>query len=311
MADCLLLTTDADEFAEEIERHADFPLRIIASRSPDQALAEYRGQSVVLGEPGMIAAVLENMPEVEWVQSTWAGVTPLISCERRDYVLTGVKGIFGPQMSEYVLGYLLAHELRVVERAQAQRKHRWAATPSGVLQGKRLGVMGTGSIGQHIARVAANFGVSVTGLSRSGAAAPVFETVRPVEQLYEFLEGIDYLVSTLPQTDATANLLDAAALAKLHRHAYFINVGRSNVIDDAALIDALHNGGIAGAVLDVFDEEPLPDDSPLWDTPNLSITAHIAAISHPELIAPIFIDNYCRYVQGQPLQYVIDFNAGY
>jgi hypothetical protein len=78
VADCLLLTTDADEFAEEIERHADFPLRIIASRSPDQALAEYRGQSVVLGEPGMIAAVLENMPEVEWVQSTWAGVTPLI-----------------------------------------------------------------------------------------------------------------------------------------------------------------------------------------------------------------------------------------
>jgi phosphoglycerate dehydrogenase-like enzyme len=83
------------------------------------------------------------------------------------------------------------------------------------------------------------------------------------------------------------------------------------VINDAALIDALRNGGIAGAALDVFDEEPLPNDSPLWDTPNLSITAHIAAISHPDLITPIFIDNYRRYVQGQPLRYVVDFDAGY
>ena len=214
-------------------------------------------------------------------------------------------------MSEYVLGYLLAHELKFVERMRAQRERDWAAIPSGVLQGKRLGVMGTGSIGQHLARTAASFGVSVTGLSRSGVAAPNFETVRPVDQLYEFLEGIDYLVSTLPQTDATDSLLDAAALAKLPRHAYFINVGRSNVIDDAALIDALHDGGIAGAALDVFDEEPLPHNSPLWDTPNLSVTPHIAAISPPELITPIFIDNFRRYTRGQPLQYVVDFDAGY
>jgi len=311
MSDCLLLTSDADKFAEEIKRLADFPLCISVCKSPAQALEVYAGQAVVFGEPAMIAAVLEKTPEVEWVQSTWAGVTPLVSCKRRDYVLTGVKGIFGPQMSEYVLGYLLAHELKFVERMRAQRERDWAAIPSGVLQGKRLGVMGTGSIGQHLARTAASFGVSVTGLSRSGVAAPNFETVRPVDQLYEFLEGIDYLVSTLPQTDATDSLLDAAALAKLPRHAYFINVGRSNVIDDAALIDALRDGGIAGAALDVFDEEPLPHDSPLWDTPNLSVTPHIAAISHPALITPIFIDNFRRYLRGHALQYVVDFDAGY
>lgn len=311
MSDCLLLTADADEFAEEIKHLADFPLRISACKSPAQALEAYAGHPVIFGEPAMIAAVLEKTPEVEWVQSTWAGVTPLISCKRRDYVLTGVKGVFGSQMSEYVLGYLLAHELKLVERVRTQRERDWAAIPSGVLQGKCLGVMGTGSIGQHIARAAASFGVSVTGLSRSGVAAPAFETVRPVDQLYEFLEGIDYLVSTLPQTTATDGLLDAAALAKLPRHAYFINVGRSNVIDDAALIDALHSGEIAGAALDVFDEEPLPHDSPLWDTPNLSVTPHIAAISHPELITPIFIDNFRRYMRGQPLQYVVDFKAGY
>jgi len=311
MSDCLLLTADAQGFAAEIGRLADFPISISACTSPDLAVDAYRGQPVILGEPGMIATVLYKMPEIKWVQSTWAGVTPLIACGRRDFVLTGVKGIFGPQMAEYVLGYLLAHELRVIERANAQRKRAWTHASSGVLQGKCLGIMGTGSIGQHIAHTAASFGMRVTGLNRTGAAAPGFDTVRPVDQLHAFLKEVNYLVSTLPQTDATDSLLDAAALDRLPRDAYFINVGRSNVVDDTALIDALRNGNIAGAALDVFDEEPLPNDSPLWDTPNLTVTAHIAAISHPALIAPVFIDNYRRYLKGQRLRYVIDFDAGY
>ena len=90
-----------------------------------------------------------------------------------------------------------------------------------------------------------------------------------------------------------------------------INVGRSNVIDDDALIAALESGHLGGAVLDVFDEEPLPNDSPLWDTPNLLITAHISAISHPLLLVPIFVDNYRRFIAGEPLQHLIDFGAGY
>jgi len=311
MTDCLLLTANAEIFAAEIGRLADVPIPINACASPGEAIDQYRGQPVILGEPGMIAAVLNKMPEVQWVQSTWAGVTPLVSIERRDYVLTGIKGVFGPQMSEYVLGYLLAHELKVIERANAQQGHTWAQVPSGVLRGKCLGIMGTGSIGQHIARTAAAFGMRVTGLSRAGAAVPCFETVRPVHQLHGFLEEVNYLVSTLPQTDATNSLLDAAAFARLPRDAYFINVGRSNVVDDTALIDALRNGNIAGAALDVFDEEPLPHDSPLWDAPQLTITAHMAAISHPALIAPIFIENYRRYLRGKPLRYVVDFDAGY
>ena len=311
MPDCLLLTAAAEQFAAEIDRIADVPIRLSACVLPEQALNEYRGQPVILGEPGMIATVLDKMPEVEWVQSTWAGVTPLISCERRDYVLTGIKGIFGPQMSEYVLGYLLAHELRVIERASAQLRHDWAAVPSGVLQGKCLGIMGTGSIGQHIAQTASGFGMRVTGLSLSGAAVPGFETVRPVDQLYEFLAEVNYLVSTLPETDATDSLLDTDALDRLPQDAYFINVGRSNVVDDTALIASLRNGNIAGAALDVFDEEPLPHDSPLWATPNLTVTAHIAAVSHPALIVPVFVENYRRFLKGQRLHYVVDFEAGY
>jgi phosphoglycerate dehydrogenase-like enzyme len=171
--------------------------------------------------------------------------------------------------------------------------------------------MGTGSIGQHIARTAKHFGIQVAGLSRSGAASPGFDNVFPVNELYAFLKELDYLVATLPRTADTDNLLDAAALTQLPAHAYFINVGRSNVVDDEALMDALRNDRLAGAALDVFDEEPIPQESALWDAPNLSITAHVSAISHPLLIVPVFVENYLRYTQGKPLRYVVDFATGY
>lgn len=311
MPDCIVVTTLADEFANEIERLANFPIKIKACTSGKQALAEYTCETALFGSPDMIADILPRMPTIDWVQSSWAGVTPLMALDRRDYVLTGIKDVFGAQMSEYVIGYLLAHELKVLQRMHEQREHNWFRGHSGTLEGKRMGIMGTGSIGQHIARTAKRFGVKVTGLSRSGTASPDFDNVLPVNELGTFLEDLDYLVATLPRTAETNNLLDADALAQLPAHAYFVNVGRGNVVSDEALMDALRNNRLAGAALDVFDEEPVPQDSPLWDTTNLSITAHISAISHPLLIVPVFVENYRRYVNGQPLQYVVDFATGY
>lgn len=311
MSECLIVSAEAKEFADEIAGLAQPGLKVIPCTSTERALESYTDQTIVFGDPDMIAAILPKMPSVDWVQSTWAGVNSLLAINRRDYVLTGVKDVYGSQMSEYVMGYLLAHELRVLERRTQQQKRNWHSAGSGTLQGKRLGIMGTGSIARHIAKLATHFGLHVTGLNRSGSPSPEFETVMPVDHLHEFLQDADYLVSVLPQTDATNDLLGKAALAKLSRHAYFINVGRSNVVDDDALINALQNGELAGAVLDVFDEEPLSQDSPLWDARNLLITAHIAALSHPALIVPIFIDNFRRYTQKQQLKYVIDFDAGY
>ena len=180
-----------------------------------------------------------------------------------------------------------------------------------MLEGKTIGIMGTGSIGAHIARTAAAFDMQVLGLSRSGTPVPGFTNVFEVARIDEFLESCHYLVSTLPQTPDTDNLLDSKAFERLPDGAYFVNVGRSNVVDDGALIAALNSGKMAGAVLDVFDEEPLPADSPLWDTPNLKVTAHISAISHPLLIVPIFVDNYQRYLDDRPLNFVVDLEAGY
>ena len=307
----MIVTTIADEFAEEVARISASPIPVKACATAEQALNEYNGETILFGSPSMIVPILPELPSVKWVQSSWAGVTPFMNSSRRDYLLTGVKDVFGPQMSEYVIGYLLAHELKVLQRNKEQSKHNWFKDFSGTLQAKRLGIMGTGSIGKHIAGTAKHFGMRVTGLSRSGAATSGFDEVMSANELYRFLRETDYLVATLPHTKETDNLLDAAALEILPAHAYFINVGRSNVIDDDALIDALQNGNLAGATLDVFDEEPIPKNSTLWDAPNLSITAHIAAISDPLLLVPIFVDNYQRYINDQPLRYVIDFDAGY
>lgn len=308
---CMIVTNLAQEFASEIARLSDLPIPVKACNTTEQARAGYAGEPILFGNPAMIAPLLDAMPKVQWIQSSWAGVTPLIDAPRRDYLLTGVKDVFGPQMSEYVIGYLLAHELKVLERKAQQRKRTWYREHSGTLGGKRLGIMGTGSIGRHIALTAKQFDMQVCGLNRTGNPAAGFDEVMGVDRLHEFLAGTDYLVATLPQTPQTRHLLDAAALAALPEHAYFINVGRSNVVDDAALVQALERGSLAGAALDVFDEEPVPADSPLWEVPGLSITAHVAAISHPLLIVPIFVENYRRFLNDEPLQYVVDFDTGY
>ncbi len=306
----LIIGSDAEALAKiVVEGQPDANLALAGDAS--QAIDAYAGQRILFGSPLAIAEALPNMPAVDWVQSTWAGVTPLISLERRDYVLTGIKGVFGRQMAEYVAGYLLAHELRIVQRYEEQKARRWWEGVSGSVSGKRLGIMGAGSIGADIARLCTGLGMTVTGLSRSGSAVPGFERVLPVARIAEFLSGLDYLVAVLPDTPDTDNLLSAETLSLLPAHALFVNVGRSNVVDDSALVAALRDGKLGGAVLDVFDEEPIPDNSPLWAAPNLLVTAHMAAVSHPDLIVPIFLDNYRRYCAGSTLVNVIDFDLGY
>lgn len=306
----LVIGDDAAELARlvrEGEPGADLTL----AGDADEAVAAYSGQRILFGSPLAVSRALPAMPSVAWVQSTWAGVTPLIELGPRNYVLTGIKGVFGRQMAEYVAGYLLAHELRIIQRYEEQRARRWWEAVSGSVRGKNIGIMGAGSIGADIAKLCAGLGMTVTGLSRSGSAVAGFEKVYPVPDIEEFLPGLDYLVTVLPDTPQTSNLLNDKTLALLPAHACFVNVGRANVVDDSALLAALHSGRLGGAVLDVFDEEPIPADSPLWDTPNLIITAHMAAVSHAELIVPVFLENYARFKAGQDLLNVIDFEQGY
>ena len=296
-----------------LSRHADAYRRLIdAERLADLEIVSSDDCDVVLGEPSLIAPAIGRLSSITWVQSTWAGVEPLLDpALRRDYVLTNARGVFGGLMSEYVFGYLLAHERMIFRKHAAQQEGRWDAAPPGTLKGKQIGLLGVGSIGAALARTAKHFGMRVKGYTRSSeGCADVDEYFHGAERI-AFARDLDYLVCIVPNTSGTRRLVDAELLAALPPRAVFVNPGRGAAVDESALADALQSRRLACAVLDVFQHEPLPPDHVLWRTPNVLITSHTAALSAPEDIAPVFIDNYRRFAAGQPLWHRVDFEAGY
>lgn len=307
----LILTPDADDYPSYLQDLCDEGTRIVAARTVEEARDVYADQEIILGQPDLVASVIGEMPAVRWVQSDWAGVTPLINASRTDYLLTGVKDCFGSQMAEYVLGFLLAWELKMTERSKHQAACSWWPEGSGSLHGKTVGIMGTGSIGSAVAQALEPFDVCITGFSRLGRAVDGFERVFSSRELGRFLAEPDYVVCILPDTPETTHLLNADTLRLMKSHCRLVNVGRGNLVDEQALAHVLHSGEIGGAVLDVFQEEPLPEESPLWNVPGLIITGHVAARSLPRYVAEIFRENYRRYLCGMDLEYRIDFERGY
>ena len=302
---------NADRFRSIISSELGVSADINAASRKELVQQVYQGEEVVLGRPDFLAQLMDTAPPVRWVQSTWAGVTPLIQHAYRDYVLTGVKGIFGQQMSEYVLTHLLAHEARLRQRWQSQQSGLWDSRVSGSLCDKTLGIMGAGSIGAAVAESCSALGVRCTGLNSSGRSHPAFQQVFAPDELTEFLQDADYVLGLLPDLPSTTGLLNARAFESMKKDALLINVGRGNLIVEDDLVHALKTQKIAGAVLDVFQQEPLPADSALWSAPDLTITGHIAAVSRPDDIAGLFLQNYERYCSGQALLHTIDFDKGY
>jgi phosphoglycerate dehydrogenase-like enzyme len=307
----LILSRHAPVYRRLLEQTALPRLSLLTATEP----ADLDGASecdIVLGEPSLIAPALARLSALRWVQSTWAGVEPLVAPSlRRDYVLTNARGVFGGLMSEYVFGYLIAHERRMFERHAAQQAGHWDQTPPGTLRGKQIGLLGVGSIGAALACTAKHFGLRVKGYTRASEACPHVDEYFHGDDRPAFAADLDYLVSVMPNTVATRCLVDEALLAALPPRAVFVNPGRGSVVDERALAEALRAGRLARAILDVFDEEPLPPDHAFWRMPNVVITSHTAALSVPEDIAPVFIRNYRRLIAGEPLEYRVDFEAGY
>jgi len=312
MPDLLILSKKADEY-ERLVRVENLPDLGMFSSNGAQIDAGIAGQcELVLGEPDLIRALLPSLPKLRWVQSTWAGVEPLLDISlRRDYMLTNARGIFGQQMSEYVFGYLLAHERRFWDHRRSQRERRWEPAGGGTLRGRTIGLLGVGSIGARLAGTAKHFGMTVRGYTRASETCPDVDAYYHGPDLLEFARGLDYLVCVLPNTSATGRIVDGSLLEALPSHALFVNVGRGGTVDEAALVDALRAKRISGAVLDVFEVEPLPESSPLWDFPNVFITYHTAAITNPADMVTLFSENYMRYLRAEPLKYVVDFELGY
>jgi phosphoglycerate dehydrogenase-like enzyme len=307
----LILSRHADAYARLVDA-AHLPDLAIASTADPAAVASADAHDLVLGEPSLIRKALPRLTGLRWAQATWAGVEPLLDPSvRRDYILTNARGVFGRLMSEYVFAYLLAHERRIFDKHASQVAGRWDAAPPGTLGGKQLGLLGVGTIGAALARTAKHFGMRVRGYTRASEGCPDVDVYFHGDSRVAFATDLDYLVSVMPATAGTRHLVDAVLLGALPPRAVFINPGRGAVVDEQALAAALTDGRLAGGVLDVFQQEPLPPGHVFWRTPNLLITSHTAALSFPEDIAPVFIENYRRLLRGEPLLYQVDFDLGY
>jgi phosphoglycerate dehydrogenase-like enzyme len=256
--------------------------------------------------------LLPKATRLRWVQNMGAGVERFLVPELPTRVkLTRVAGIFGPWMAEYVLGWCLWSTQRTELFRARQRERRWQPTDPLRLHGSTMCVVGLGDIGRIVARAARAFGMRVTAVSQRGRKVADAGRVYRIRDLRKALGEADFVVLTVPLTPATRHLIGAAELAAMKPSAWLLNIARGPIVDEAALAGALNAKRIAGAVLDVFDEEPLPAAHPLWTFDNVVITPHISGPSTVDEIAPIFNDNLRRYLAGRPLRFAVDRRRGY
>ena len=269
---------------------------------------------------------LEDLPELapslRWVQATSAGIGQLVARHRYaermpTAVFTTASGVHAIPLAEYALMSILMFRRKVPEMLADQRERRWVRFASSDLADRSLAIVGVGSIGQEVARMAGAFGMRTVGVKRRVAgiepASLHLEALYAFDELHAALRGAEHVVLSAPHTPETEELIGAAELALLAPGAIVVNVARGALIDEAALVDALESGHVGGAALDVFREEPLSADSPFWTMPNVLVCSHSAGTSEREneRITEIFCENLRRYLAGEPLRNALDTDRMY
>ena len=264
--------------------------------------------------------LLARCPNLRWVHSATAGVERVLtpSAARRGLLITNARGVFSRPIAEYVLMMMLAVVRRLPQLLELQRERTWQPLAAQEMRDVTVGIVGLGSIGKAVATLTSAVGSRVIATRRQGPASPDathpgVERVLAHDQLPELLATSDFVVLALPLTASTDRLMDATRLAQMKPGAWLINVARGRLVDERALVRALRDGQLGGAVLDTILEEPLPPTSPLWTTPNLIITPHTSWSSGRVLDRSIalFCENLERYRNGEPLINAVDPAVGY
>lgn len=261
-----------------------------------------------------LPAARRAAPGLAWVQVISAGVETLVPTLPEGLILTNASGVHGRKGGEFILAAALMLNFRIPKFVTDKAGKVWSPVFGGPLAGKRVTLLGVGGVGAAAAVRLREAGAIVTGVTRSGRSEVPLDACVAVEALDDVLPTTAILASTLPLTPQTEGLLNARRLDLLPAGAGVINVGRALVMDHAALAAGLRDGRLGGAVLDVFPAEPLPQDDPLWDCPNLIMTPHCSVDDHETYIddcLAIFVDNLCRFRNGQPLRNRVDPSQGY
>ncbi len=254
-----------------------------------------------------------TMGNVRWVHCTGAGVDAWFQPEElsRDILLTRSAESFGPQIAEWALARALAVTQQLLDVARCQERHEWAPRDVTMLRGTRALVVGTGDIGTHIGRVFRAMGCDVSGVSRSGDGdASVFGTVAQASALPSIVGDVDWLIVTVPLTDATRHLIGREVLSRC-RNAVLINAGRGAVVDEALLPHALEEGWLRAIALDVFEVEPLPTSSPLWDDPRVILSPHISGLTTTSGVVHGFFECLRDIEQGVTPRWAVERERQY
>ncbi len=308
----LLLSRNNEQYYTLLHSQPLQQLVILRADDTASALTLAPQATILLGEPDRIAPLLGHVKRLKWVQSTYGGIDALLAPElRRDYQLTTTKGNFGPLISEYVFAHLLSLTRHLPLYREQQRQRRWHPLPYHSLAKRRMLILGTGSIGSCLAQTAIQFGMQVWGVNSTGHEVAGFTETYQASALPQILPQVDIIVVTLPATKETYHLLNKDNLPHCKPTAILFNVGRGSVIDTADLLESLKAGRPGAAILDVFEEEPLPTDHPLWKQPNVLITPHNAAWSEPRQVMRHFVLNLICYQHGEKLESLVDFDKGY
>jgi phosphoglycerate dehydrogenase-like enzyme len=264
---------------------------------------------------GPPAGTLAQMPKLRWAQALTAGVEHWLA--RADLppslTLTCARGTHRVQMPENILGALFHITKPYAAIVGDNAASTWTRRVSTTLAGQTLGILGLGAIGQELARKAAALEMRVIGTRRAAGTLPHVEQVYLPAETDEVLAQSDFVVLLLPAMPETENIINATRLSRMKKTAWLLNFGRGALIDDAALVAAAKAGTIAGAILDVFRQEPLPKDDPFWGTENILVLPHIGGL-HPardSMVAALLVENLRRFLDGAPLKEVVDRQAGY
>jgi len=297
-------------------------LELIQPASLDEA-AKIIGEIDVSFTPQLTKEMVAAADKLRWVHSSASaveGLLPLQELAARQIRVTNSRGVQAIPMAEHVMGGLLVLARKYDRLLEAQRARRWIQNDlvndwPYLLHGKRMTIIGLGSIGLEVAKRAHAFGMNVTGVRRSRPEHrhSYIDRVLTPDRVQRGLENCDVLVLSAPGVAATQGMIGAEQIAMLNRGAILVNVARAPIVDNAAMRAALASGQLGGAVLDVFEREPLEADDPLWSTPNVIVTPHSSGFraSHWDEVTSLFASNLRNFLAGEPLRNIVDHAAGY
>lgn len=246
--------------------------------------------------------VFQKAKSLQWVQVLGTGVDRVADLPSlgRDVLITNIAGIHGAPVAEAAIGFMLALSRQLPRSLKAQERHEWERFPARLLDGKVCGMFGIGVIAEALAPRLKALGMRTVGVSSAPRAVPGFDLMLPRQKLAEAVADWDYFVLLTPHTPATFQAVDDRIFGAMKRGAYFVNLGRGETVDEAALMRALDDGRLAGAALDVFSVEPLPRDHRLWSMPNVIVTPHLGGFydEYPDRSLPVVEENLRRFLAG-------------